>query len=496
MDELTLMEPPIQLSERTLARLPDGVLRPRYDRAALAPGIVHVGVGNFHRAHQAWYLHRLMQEGHALDWAVVGAGVRPPDAVMRERLLDQDCLTTLIELDPAARTVEVVGSMIDYVPVEAANGALVAAMADPRIRIVSLTVTEGGYYRDEAGVLDAAHPDIAHDIASPGAPRTAFGAMVSALAARRGRGHGAFTGLSCDNVQGNGDALRAAVLGIARGRDAGLADWIEAQVAFPNSMVDCIVPATGPDELALVRRLGIADGAPVTHEGFRQWVIEDRFAAGRPPLEAAGATFTDDVEPYETMKLHLLNAGHQVLANAGELLSVATIADCMAHPVVAPFFRHVMGAEVAPHVEPTPERDAGQYLDLVSRRFANPLIRDTVRRVAHDGSSRHPGFVLPSVRAALRAGDAVEGLALAEALWARMCAGTREDGSAIEPNDPHWPARHAAALAAREAPLAWLAQRDVYDDLADAEAFVRPFERSLRDVWENGVEAAIGRYAG
>ena len=220
--------PPIKLSNATLADLPDEIARPRYDRSQLAPGIVHIGVGNFHRAHQAWYLHRLMQAGNARDWAILGAGVRPQDAAMREKLLAQDCLTTLIELAPHGRSAEVTGAMIDFLPVEEDNAALVRAMADPRIRIVSLTVTEGGYYLDPAtGAFNAGHPDIARDAANPDRPRTAFGAMVAALRLRRAAGHSPFSGLSCDNLRGNGAVLRQSVVGLARMTDPELSEWID-----------------------------------------------------------------------------------------------------------------------------------------------------------------------------------------------------------------------------------------------------------------------------
>ena len=260
-----------------------------------------------------------MQEGRAQDWAILGAGVRPYDANMRDRLLAQDCLTTLIELAPDSRSAEVTGAMTGYLPIEDGNGPLIRAMAEPRIRIVGLTVTEGGYFIDGAtGGLDTRHPDIVHDAAHPDRPRTAFGAMVAALRLRRDAGQGPFSGLSCDNLRGNGAILRQTVVELARLSDPGLADWIDAEAAFPNSMVDSIVPATGPAELSLVREMGIDDAAPVTHENFRQWVIEDAFCAGRPDWDRAGATFTDDVHGYEMMKIRILNAGHQLLANAGE----------------------------------------------------------------------------------------------------------------------------------------------------------------------------------
>ncbi|MEM1341676.1 MAG: mannitol dehydrogenase family protein [Pseudomonadota bacterium] len=484
-----------------MAGFAPGILRPSYPAEALSPGIVHIGLGNFHRAHQAWYLHRLMQQGQALDWAILGAGVRPADIQMRQRLLTQDCLSTLICLDPEGRSAEIIGAMQDFLPVDpegpGPHGALIAAMADPRIRIVSLTVTEGGYFLDPAtGALDTEHADIRHDGANPQAPRTAFGAMLAALTLRRAAGHPPFTAQSCDNLQGNGDILRGVLVGLARLADPGLAAWLEAEGAFPNSMVDCIVPATGAAELTLARDFGIEDAAPVTHEAFRQWVIEDRFAAGRPPWEAVGATLTADVHRYEAMKIRMLNGGHQVLANAGELLGLETIAECATHASIAALFDRVQREEIVPQVEPVPEMAPLDYLALIKRRFANPQIRDTARRVAFDGSARHPGFLLPVLRERLAAGAPVSGLALTQALWARMCAGQREDGDEIAPNDPHWDSLKTAALQARDAPLAWLDQAAIYGDLTEAEAFSEHFAKWLSMIWAEGTQATLATYTG
>ena len=488
MDEL------ISLSNATLDQL--AVERPRYDRNGLTPGIVHIGVGNFHRAHQAWYLHRLMQDGKARDWAIIGAGVRPYDAAMREKLLAQDCLTTLIQLDPQDVSAEVIGSMIDYLPIEEGNGSLIRQMADPAIRIVAMTVTESGYYIDPVTKgFDASHPDIQFDAAHPDRPRTAFGAMVAALRLRRAAGLGAFTGLSCDNLQGNGHILHQAVTSLARLSDPDLADWIDDNATFPNSMVDCIAPATGPNELALATQFGINDTAVVTHEAFRQWVIEDRFCAGRPDWDAVGATFSDDVHAFETMKIRILNAGHQVLANAGEILALDTISQCMEHPLIRPFFGQVLRTEIAPTVAPVPGKTPSEYISLIESRFSNPRIVDTTRRVAFDGSARHTGFVLPVLRDQLAAGRSVEGLALVEALWARMCAGTRENGTKIEANDPIWNDLASVASAARHDPEKWLSQNGIYGDLEQAKQFSEPFCRWLEMIWQHGCEAALAEYA-
>ncbi|MEO1556651.1 MAG: mannitol dehydrogenase family protein [Pseudomonadota bacterium] len=490
-----MLDSVLKLSNAALSDLPVGVKGPRYERSAIRPGIVHIGLGNFHRAHQAWYLHRLMQHGDALDWGIIGAGVRAGDEAQRKRLAAQDYLTTLIELDPAGRSAEVTGAMIGFVPVEPDNAALIAQMADPAIRIVALTVTEGGYYIDPVTkAFDASHPDIVYDAAHPHAPRTAFGAMIAALRLRRDAGTGPFSGQSCDNLQGNGAILRQTVVSLARLSDPELADWIDANCTFPDAMVDCIVPATGPKELELVRSFGLQDAAPVTHENFRQWVIEDNFCAGRPDWDKAGATFTDNVHGFEAVKLRILNGGHQLIADAGEVLSVEFIADCMAHPLIGDYFRKVAKSEVAPQVAPVPGMAPLDYVDLIDRRFSNPEIVDTVRRVAFDGSSRQTGFVLPTVRDALAKGAPIDGLVLSQAIWARMCEGTRQDGSTIAPNDPIWDSLNAAARTARGNPDAWLAQRDLYGDLAGNAVFRDSFVGWLTLIWDQGVEVALKSY--
>jgi mannitol 2-dehydrogenase len=495
MDPVANAKTPARLRQESLSKLPTTVKTPKYERTDLTPGIVHIGLGNFHRAHQAWYIHRLMQQGLAYDWAIVGAGVRSYDAVMRERLLAQDCLTTLIELGPNGMSAEVIGPMIDYLPIEENNAALIHAMADPATRIVSLTVTEGGYFLEaNSGAFDSDHADIRHDAENPNHPRTAFGAMVAALRRRRAEGLTPFTALSCDNLQGNGTILRNCVVGLARMFDPELADWIDRHGAFPNSMVDCIVPATTDQLVSQCRALGVDDRAPVSHENFRQWVIEDAFCAGRPPLENVGAILTNNVHGYETMKLRILNGGHQLLANVGEILSVPTIADCMKDPDIVAFFRKVQVEEILPHVEAVPETTANEYLELIESRFANTAIHDTTRRVAFDGSARHPGFLLPSLRDALALGSSANGLALAEAFWCRMCAGIREDGSEITPNDPQWESLNSTAKASKADPELWLEQGFYSGDFGISTQFSNAFARWLTLIWQRGSRAAIAEY--
>lgn len=485
----------LKLSNAALSELPERIKRPTYDRSTLTPGIIHIGLGNFHRAHQSWYLHRLMEMGLAKDWGIIGAGVRAFDEVQRQKMAAQDYLTTLIELDPSGKSAEVVGSMIDYIPVEEGNQPLIQRMASPDIRIVSLTVTEGGYFIDPSTKgFDARHPDIQFDAENPSTPRTAFGAIVAALKLRRDNGLGPFTGQSCDNLQGNGAILRQTVVSLARMSDPELAEWIGANCTFPNSMVDCIVPATGPNEIALAQEFGIEDAVPVSHENFRQWVIEDDFCQGRPDWDRVGAQFSDNVHGYEAQKIRILNAGHQVIVNAAEIKHIETISEIMADPKIRALFDKVEKEEIVPHVVPVPGMTPEQYVELIDRRFSNPAIVDTTKRVAFDGSSRHPGFVIPTIHEAVASGQPFDGLALVEAAWCRMCAGTREDGSVIEPNDPFWDDLSAVAEEARNDPKAWLEMRHVYGDLADHSGFRNAFGKWLKMIWVQGIDAAIDSY--
>lgn len=387
--------------------------------------------------------------------------------------------------------------MIDFVSVEDGNVPLIEQMSGPVIRIVSLTVTEGGYFIDPTSKkFDPTHPDIIHDVANPNNPRTAIGAMVAALRYRRDNGIGPFTGQSCDNLQGNGDILRQTVVSLARLTDPYLASWIDTNCTFPNAMVDCIVPATGPNELALVQKIGIDDAAQVTHENFRQWVIEDKFCAGRPNWDEVGATFTDEILSYETMKIRILNGGHQIVSNVGELLSEEFISDCMSNSLIRGFFRKVAMIEIVPQIAPVHGMTPEDYVDLIDRRFSNPEIIDTVRRVAFDGSSRHTGFLLPTLREQLDVGNSIRGLALVEAIWARMCEGSREDGTVIEANDPNWDGLNATAKTAKDDPVVWLKQSKLYGDLAANTEFSESLTKWLEMIWSEGLGSTLHLYLG
>lgn len=472
------------------------VAMPAYDRTKLKPGIVHIGLGNFHRAHMAVYLDDLFAKGLAMDWAILGAGVRAGDARMREALMAQDCLSTVIELDPSGHVARRVGSMVGFIEVQPDNAALIAAMADPAIRIVSLTVTEGGYYVDPAtGAFDPAHPDIVADGANPLRPATAFGAILAALRLRREASVVPFTVMSCDNLPGNGHVTQAAVVGLARLSDPAFADWVLANVAFPNGMVDRITPATGPRERAMAAKFGLGDDpVPVTCEPFRQWVLEDNFPAGRPPLEAVGVTFTPHVHAFEAMKIRILNGGHAIIAYPGGLMGIEYVHEAMAEPLIAGFLDKVEREEIIPIVRPVPGTDLGDYYTLIRSRFSNPEVADTERRLCLDGSNRQPKFIIPSIADNLAAGRVPRGLILESALWCHYCAGVADDGSVIAPNDPNWDRLQNVARAAAQDPAVWLGMEDIYGAVGRDAAVIACFTGFLRDLGARGTRAVLADY--
>lgn len=475
----------------------DKAAHPTYDRATLTAGIIHIGVGNFHRAHQAVYLDDLFALGLDHDWAILGAGVRAGDARMRDALAAQDYLSTVIELEPGHPSARRIGAMIGFVPVESDNAALISAMAEPTIRIVSLTVTEGGYYINAAtAAFDARHPDIVADAANPAHPATAFGAIIAALKQRRAVGTPAFTVMSCDNLPGNGHVTRAAVLGLARLSDPTFADWIAANVAFPNGMVDRITPATGPRERSLAAQFGLNDPVPVTCEPFRQWVLEDNFPAGRPALERVGVTFTDDVHAYEAMKIRMLNGGHAIIAYPSALMDLTLVHEAMADPLIAAFLEQLERTEIIPFVAPVPGASPAEYLDLIMGRFANPEIADTTARLCLDGSNRQPKFIVPSLRDTLSAGGSGDGLLLLSAFWCRYCAGQTDSGVDIPPNDPDWDALQACAKAAKNDPAKWLGMTHIYGDLGQNAGTVVRFGAHLTAIWADGTKAVLRRFLG
>jgi mannitol 2-dehydrogenase len=485
----------VKLSAATLARPPVGVAAPKYRRSDLSAGIVHIGVGNFHRAHQAVYLDDLFNAGRDHDWAIVGSGVRDPDVAVREKLKEQDWLTTVVEQEAETTSIRVTGSMIDFVqPYDVA--ALLNTLSKPSIRIVSLTVTEGGYYISPATQhFDPTHSDIAYDARHAEAPKTAFGLIAAGLKRRRAAGVAPFTVMSCDNIPGNGHVSENAVAGLAELADPELARWIRANVAFPNSMVDRITPATTDRERAFVRdKYGLEDNWPVFCEQFRQWVVEDKFPAGRPTLETVGVTFTSDVSPYELMKIRMLNGGHAAIAYPAGLLDIHFVHEAMADEQIRAFLEKLTKHEIQAVVPPPPSTSLDDYRNLVARRFANPKIADTIQRLCFDGSNRQPKFILPSAADRLKSGASIEGLALVSALWCRYCYGETESGKAIAPNDPSWERIQTAAKRARSDPPAFFELRHIFGDLAANPGYVRAFSDGLSSLWTRGVRSTLAHY--
>ncbi len=484
----------LKLSKSTLGNLPAAVAVPSYDRENLTAGIIHIGIGNFHRAHQAVYLDRLFETGADHDWAIIGAGIKPFDAAMRDRLQGQDWLNTVVDLDPNGLSARVSGAMIDFLEIDTA--LLIARMSDPAIRIVSMTITEGGYFVDaNTGGFDITQPDILHDVTKPAAPKTVFGILLAALRARRAAGIQPFTVMSCDNLPENGHVAKQAVVGLARLISADLADWVTENVAFPNGMVDCITPATTDRERAMVADLfGIEDAAPVVCEPFRQWVLEDNFPAGRPALEKVGVQFVDNVTPFELMKLRILNGGHAAIAYPAALLGYHFVHDAMGDAYVVNWLQALEQREIIPTLQPIAGVDFQDYLATTVSRFSNAAVGDTIPRLCLDGSNRQPKFILATLRSALDAGLPIDGLTLELALWCRYCAGTSDDGDAITLVDDLAPALQSAALAARHNPAAFLAIEQVFGNLGQNPRVANSFANHLNDLWTNGTRKTLAAY--
>jgi fructuronate reductase len=423
-----------RLSDATLASLPADVERPGYDRRAVACGVVHLGVGAFHRAHQAAVFDRLIRGGDR-RWGVRGASLRAPD--VRDALAPQDGLYSLVVREGAEEQVRIVGALKHMVVAPEAPASLVAALAAPETHLVTLTVTEKGYKLDPAtGGLLEDDPDIAADLAGLRRPRTAPGFLIAALALRRERGLPAFTALSCDNLPENGRRLREAVLTLAAAHDPGLRDWIAEHARFPQSMVDRIVPATAPGDIeALTRRIGVVDQAMVKTEPFSQWVVEDDFAGERPDLAAAGVQLTASVAPWEEAKLRLLNGAHSAIAYLGGLAGVEFVHEFVARPEGAAFVERLWD-EAQTTLSPPPGLDLAAYRAELMARFANSALQHRTRQIAMDGSQKLPQRLLATIAARLDRDQPIEALALAVAAWMRWQGGRDEAGRDFTVDDP------------------------------------------------------------
>lgn len=493
------MSSPQRLCATALQRLDGRVVKPAYDRARTGIGQVHLGVGAFMRAHTAVHTDEAL-DVRGGDWAIAGVSLRRP--TVRDRLAPQDCLYTVATRAGDRADYRLVGAVrsIDVAPENPAR--VVDLLADPRVAVITLTVTEKGYsIAPDSGRLDTANPDVAHDLATPGSPKSTLGFLAAGLERRRAAGAPPVTIVSCDNLPGNGARLECALGEFVDRADAGLWSWIGKHVRFPQTMVDRIVPATTDADVdAAAAVIGVRDEGLVKTEPFRQWVIEDDFAGERPPWEAAGALLVDDVEPYESAKLRLLNGAHSTLAYLGYLAGYEYVHEVMQNDEFAAFVRRLMREEIAP-VTPEPkgmEHDA--YIDALLERFANAALEHRTWQIAMDGSQKLPQRLLNTVRARLQGNASIDGLSLAIAGWLRYALGRDERGRPIDVRDPFADRFAAVARDSADDPEAivarFAAMPEVFgDDLPREERFTSSLAARLRELLERGAAAAVAKRA-
>ncbi|MCP9271685.1 mannitol dehydrogenase family protein [Mycolicibacterium arenosum] len=468
----------MKLNAETLSRIP--IDKPTYDRGAIGVGIVHFGVGGFHRAHQAMYVDRLLNSGTASSWGICGVGVLPSDRRMADVMNAQDGLYTLVLMNPdGSRNASVIGSIVDYRFAPDDRESVVELLAAPDTRIVSLTITEGGYHVDTAG------------------PDSVFGLVADALARRRERGAPSPTIVSCDNIEGNGDVAREAFTAYAERAHPGLADWMAEHTRFPNSMVDRITPVTTPDVIdVLARDFGVDDQWPVAAEPFTSWVLEDSFSDGRPAFEDVDVLLVEDVTPYELMKLRLLNAGHQALCYFAYLAGYRLVADAAGDPLFATFLLDYMDSEATPTLQPVPGIDLPAFKRTAIERFANPGVRDTIARLCFGSSDRIPKWLLPVIRENLESGAPIELSAAVVASWARYAEGVDEQGEPIDVQDQLADTLVPLAKSQLEHPTAFIENTDVFGDLANEQRFVDAYLWALNSLHEHGARATLEKLVG
>lgn len=480
----------MKLTQQTLPEIANRIPCPAYDRRQLKTGIVHIGVGGFHRSHQAYYVHQLLEAQAATEWGITGIGLREADRTMNDVMQRQDGLYTLVTQYPdGTAKSEVVGSIHEYLLAVDTPDLVVDRMAHPDTKIVSLTITEGGYnFNATTGEFNLDNPDVQHEIAHPDEPRTVYGFLTAALRERRANGLPPFTVLSCDNIQHNGAVARKMLLTFARHQDADLADWIAREVTFPNCMVDRITPVTTNAVTEyLEKEHGLEDEWCVVCEPYLQWVIEDKFANGRPSLESLGVQFVPDVTPYETMKIRLLNAGHSVLGIPGAIHGHPTIDACMEDAVFARFMRRFMDTEVTPVLEPVPGVDIEAYKDSLEERFANPNIKDGVARICAYSSAKLPKFLVPTIRENLdRGGDIRLGTFILAAWCFYSDKRTNEKGEPLEIADEMQKQLHRAAAGTKEDWTSFLRQPEIFGDLPADQRFVEAYTRAAQSVYREG----------
>ncbi|MDH2434489.1 mannitol dehydrogenase family protein [Pokkaliibacter sp. MBI-7] len=488
----------MKLNAANLQQLPASVGQPGYVRDDIRQGIVHVGVGGFHRAHQAVYTDLLLKQGKARDWGICGVGLRPEDRGMRDALASQDYLYTMVELGDSDDTeIKVIGAIQDFILAPEQPEQLHARLVDADTRIVSLTITEGGYCVDDStGEFNAGLPQIQHDLANPDTPATIFGYLAKALRQRRDQGIPPFTIMSCDNLPHNGDVTRKAVITFTRLLDAELADWINANVAFPNAMVDRITPMTSAEHRQQLQdKTGVDDAWPVVCEPFIQWVLEDSFCNGRPQWEEVGVQFTDDVTPYEHMKLKLLNGSHLALTYLGYVQGYQFVHEAMLDPLIEKFVRDFMDIDVTPQLAPVPGINLTDYKQTLIDRFSNRAICDQLARTCSDGSAKFPKYIMLTVNQLLQEGKPLDRVALIIASWAWYLKGVNERGESYRIPDPRADFMQQQVQDDASLTQRFLGVEDIFGKapLASAE-FVAAFERALNSLREKGVQATLRDY--
>jgi mannitol-1-phosphate/altronate dehydrogenase len=485
---------PVDLTEKALAVLADQVTVPTYDRSALQSAVVHIGVGGFHRAHQLVYFDDLAERGISTQWGVVGVGLHSES--MKDALEPQNYLFTVVAKDAEGDDARVVGVMHRYIFAPQESEVLLEVLSAPSTRLVTLTITAGGYPVDsESGAFNAEDAAVVADLEHPDRPEGVFGYLVEALHRRRNAGIAAFTVLSCDNMRHNGAAARTATLSLARLRDQNLAGWISENVSFPSSMVDRITPETTLDERdAIEDAFGVADRWPVITEPFSQWIIEDDFCNGRPPLDQVGVRFVDDVQPYELMKTRLLNGTHTALGYLAYLCGYRTTAETMADPVLASYVSGLL-AEIDALLPGAPGINRAEYRQSLMQRLANPSIADLLSRLCRRGSTKVANYVLPSLRHALTEDRNRTMLMLALAGWFRYLQGVDEAGEKIDIQDAHKDRLQNLARRGGADPRGLLSCTDIFGNLGEHPPFVDELAGLLRDMDRDGVHAVVARVA-
>lgn len=479
------------VSNAILKNLPANVKGPSYDRDQLKEGILHIGVGGFHRSHQALYLDDLFESHGEKEWAICGVGIMPQDAAMNKALKAQDCLYTLVERIGNKSTARIIGSLKEYLFGFENPEAVFERIADPAIKIITLTATEGGYcFHQGSGELDMENKGVQNDLKNPGHPQTIFGYLAEGLARRQKANAGPVTILSCDNLQGNGHVAKRTLLTFCKERSADLVSYIEKNVSFPNCMVDRITPATTDAERDFVRSsYSLEDAFPVVAEPFKQWVVEDSFINGRPALEKVGVQFTKDVEPYEKMKIRLLNATHSAMGYLGYLCGYRYIYEIAQAPEFIPYLQSLMDEEVTPLIDNVPGVNLTEYKQSLMERFANESIKDQALRICMDGSSKLPKFIFPSILEELERKGPIRKLTLCVASWIRFLEAKDEQGNEIPIQDPM--AERLTPVAQKKDLKALLAMTDIFGDLGSNERFVRELTELLDSLRTNGARKTL-----